>query len=72
MTYGLNNNHAESYKTKETKKESLCVILYVIMFHIRKQFASWSSQDIPMLECLYIYLNYNNKNESVSYLYNKT
>ena len=43
MTYGLNNNHAESYKTEETKKESLCVVLYVIMFHIRKQFTSWSS-----------------------------
>ena len=47
----------KAIQPEKQKKESLCLILDVIMFHIRKQLMSWSSQislEVPMLEWFYI------------------
>ena len=73
MPYGLNNNnYAESYKTKETKNESFVCDFRCYYVSHKKTLHLLEFTIIPMLECFYIYLNYDSENESVSYLCNKS
>ena len=62
MPYGLNNNYAESYKTKETEKESFVCDFRCHYISRKKTIHLLEFTIIPMLECFHIYLNYDSEN----------